>query len=355
MSISADPPRSDPFATGFLTRLPEPPRKVVIVRALRIGDCICATPAFRALRAALPDAGISLIGLPFVRELVERSSHLNRFFEHPGFPGMAEQFFEARKATRFLARMQEEKFDLAIQFHGSGVYSNPFALLLGARHTVGFVRDGDPPGRLDAALPFPPPGIHEVRRALALTTFLGAPPKEEETEFPVTPADEAEADGLLAGAEPPLIGLHPAARDAPKRWPLAKFAEAARELRRRYGGSVVIVGGPGEREAGEALAREIGGVCCNLAGRTLLGGLGAVLARLAVLVTNDSGPAHVAYAVGTPTVTLFAVTDPAVWGPPESGPFRVVTPPVEAKGENRIEAVTVGSVVEAAEAVLRRS
>src|SRR5437763_16638241 len=86
--------RNDPFAPGLLTRLAERPRKVVIVRANRIGDFLCATPAFRALRAALPGAEITLVGMAFVRDLVARSPYLDRFAECPGFPGMAEQFFD---------------------------------------------------------------------------------------------------------------------------------------------------------------------------------------------------------------------------------------------------------------------
>lgn len=167
---------SDPFSPGLLSRLPEPPRKVALVRASRIGDFVCATPAFRALRQALPDAEITLIAMPFVRELVARSPHLDCFVPFPGFPGMAEQFFDARQVSSFFQQMQALQFDLAIQMHGSGVYSNPFTLMLGAQTTAGFVREGDPALRLDAALAMPQ-REHEVRRVLALTTFLGAAPQ----------------------------------------------------------------------------------------------------------------------------------------------------------------------------------
>lgn len=77
----------------------------------------------------------------------------------PGFPGIAEQLFEPRRALEFCAAMQAERFDLAVQMHGSGVYANPFTLLLGARVTAGFIRPGDSPGRLDAALPMPTCGL----------------------------------------------------------------------------------------------------------------------------------------------------------------------------------------------------
>ncbi len=125
-----------PFDPGLLTRLPRV-RKVAVVRASRIGDFICATAAFRALRRAVPDAELSLIGLPLVEDLVARSHHLDRFISFPGFPGMAEQFFDSRRAAGFFVEMQGENFDLVVQMHGSGAHSNIFSLLLGASVTAG--------------------------------------------------------------------------------------------------------------------------------------------------------------------------------------------------------------------------
>ena len=150
--------------------------------------------------------------------------------------------------------MQAEEFDLALQLHGSGVYANPFTLMLGARATAGFIRPGDPAGRLAAALPLPESG-HEIRRVLSLPVFLGAPPQGDETEFPLWPEDHAAAEELLRGAERPLIGLHPAAREATKRWPAERFAALAGQLQRCHGGTVVLVGGADELPLAEAVAR----------------------------------------------------------------------------------------------------
>jgi lipopolysaccharide heptosyltransferase II len=352
---------SDPFLPGLLSRLPEPPRKVALMRASRIGDFICATPAFRSLRMALPKAEITLIGMPFVEELVVRLPHLDRFIPFPGFPGMAEQFFDPRQTVQFFQQMQAEQFDLAIQMHGSGVYSNPFTLMLGARVTTGFVREGDPAGRLDAALPMPL-NMHEVRRVLALTTFLGASPQGEETEFGLLAEDMVAAEALLAGAQRPLIGLHPAARETTKRWQPERFIAVGTELQRQYGGTVVVLGGPEERLLGEAIAQTIGKSCRNLAGKTSLAVLGGVISQLSVLVTNDSGPAHVAYALGIPTVTVFGGTDPTVWGPLKGERQRVLAHEVPCRpcdygecpvGYMCLENVTQQQVVEKALEVMR--
>ncbi len=334
---------TDAFTPGLLTRLAESPRKVAVVRAMRIGDFVCATPALRALRVALPNAEIAFIGLAFTRDLVARSPYLDRFIEFPGFPGLAEQFFDARRALEFFAQMQAEHFDLAIQMNGSGVYANPFTLMLGARLTAGWVRPGDPGGRLDAALPFPETG-HEVERVLGLARFLGAPSRGIETEFPLLRKDYVEADRLLADAERPLVGLHPGAREEYKRWAPERFAEAGRELRHRLSGTIVIVGGSDERASAEKIKRAIGAPSLNLTGRASLPVLGAILSRLSVFVTNDSGPAHIAYALSVPTVTIFGATDPARWGPPDAPEFRVIA--------GLLKDIAVGQVVDTASEIV---
>ncbi|HZD11319.1 MAG TPA: glycosyltransferase family 9 protein [Candidatus Binatia bacterium] len=312
-----------------------PLRKVVVLRASRIGDFVCATPALRALRAAACEAEITLVTLPLLRELAERCPDVDRFAPFPGFPGLAEQLFDPRAATTFFQAMQAEQFDLAIQLQGSGVHSNPFTLMLGAQHTAGFVRPGEEPSRLlAAALPLPQSG-HEIDRVLALVRFLGAPAAGRTTRYELWPADHAEAERLLASASAaarPLVGLHPGAWDAERRWPVDRFAALGRALRARYGATLVILGSHSEQRRTADLAAALDGACLNLGGQTGLGSVGAVIARLALLVTNDSGPAHIAYALRTPTVTVAHGCDQERYGPPLSGPFSLVHPPKTDRG-----------------------
>jgi ADP-heptose:LPS heptosyltransferase len=306
---------------GLLHGLDERPQKVAVLRPGRIGDFVAATPALRALRRALCDSDITFIGLPLVAALAERCPSIDRFAPFPGFPGVAEQLFDPARALAFLARMQAERFDLAVQLYGSGVYSNPVALLLGARQTAGFVRPGDPAGRLDADLPLPDDG-HEIDRALALTTYLGAPPAGRDPELSPLASDDATADRLLgAGTRRPLIGLHAGARDNDRRWPAASLAAAAHRLVADAGGTAVLLG-----DESAVTTAGLAGAPVDLVGKTSLAELVAVIGRLDVLLTSDSGPAHLAYALGVPTVTAFFTGEPGRTGPPGGNRHRVVWP-----------------------------
>lgn len=353
----------DPFTPGLLTRTPFPIRRIAVLRASRIGDLICATPALRALKAAFPEAELTLITLSMLKDLALRLPFVDRYAGFPGFPGLADQFFEPRKALHFFQKMQANAFDLAIQLQGSGVYSNPFTLMLGARRTAGFIRPGDPPGRLDAALPLPQTG-HEIHRVLSLVEFLGVKTADDAPEFPLWQPDFDESEKLLAGLPLPLIGLHPSSRQRIRQWPLERFTAVAAALSDRCGGTLVGLGEAADREAVGAVLSGSRGRTLNLAGRTSLPGLGAVIDRLAVLVANDSGPAHIAYARRTPAVIIFGGDTPERYGPLQPGPFRLLAYPVDCRpceydecpiGYICLHGVAANEVVSAACEVIRSS
>jgi ADP-heptose:LPS heptosyltransferase len=156
-----------------------PPRKVVIFRALRLGDMLCAVPALRAVRSGFPAAEIVLVGLPWAREFVERyPAYLDGFREFPGDPDLPEREPDVERLPGFFAGIRAEGFDLAIQLHGSGSVSNGVTAQFGAAVNAGFY----PPGGAcpDAAtfLPYPDRGL-ELGRLLCLVEHLGLPSRGE--------------------------------------------------------------------------------------------------------------------------------------------------------------------------------
>src|SRR5262249_38061849 len=204
--------------------------RIAILRALKLGDMLCAVPAFRSLRAGLPHARITLIGLPWADAIVERfSAFVDHFMAFPGYPGLPEQPVQPEAVVRFLARTQSERFDLVVQMQGSGSFVNPLVALVGARRCAGFFTPGDYCPDNETFMPYPESGL-EIRRLLQLMGFLGFPRAPEDLEFPLRAGDfdslrEATKDVLLGPGE--YVCLHPGASAPERRWPVSRFAEVA--------------------------------------------------------------------------------------------------------------------------------
>jgi ADP-heptose:LPS heptosyltransferase len=306
------------------------PTRIAVVRALPgVGDLLCAVPGLAALRAAHPDADITLVGLPSAAWFVEAHPRLvDDLLPVVGVPGLPEVVPDAAAARRFHATAVARRFDLAVQLHGSGVTTNPLTTMLGARHQVGAARPDQwqPPGTV---VPYPD-DVHEILRVLAVTTAAGAPSVGTDLDLPLTPASRAEARRLLGGPGParaPYVCLHPGASRPANRWPAERFAAVA-DLLAGAGHRVVLTGSPAESPVTAAVASAMTAApVVDLAGRTSVVTLAAVLAGARLVVSNDTGAAHVAAAVQAPGVVVFhAGGDPARWAPLDRTRHRVVAP-----------------------------
>src|SRR5690349_22474426 len=173
-----------------------PVRRIALFRALFLGDLLCATPAFRALRHRFPEAGITLIGLPWAQEFVERLPTIDRLLPFAGYPGIDEVPVDEARVAAFLAEARATRYDLAIQLHGSGEVSNGFVAALGARATLGY-RNG-PDDRLTLSLPWDD-DAHETTRWTDLVACVGATTDSARLDLPIGADNWARADGLLAG------------------------------------------------------------------------------------------------------------------------------------------------------------
>lgn len=342
-----------------------PPRSVVVVRALRLGDLLCAVPALRALRAALPGARITLLGLPLALNFVERyARYLDGFLDFPGFPGLPEQAPGIRHLPAFLASVQQAHFDLAIQMHGSGLVSNPLTMLLGARVNAGFFQPGQYCPDVARFLPYPS-DEPELRRHLKLMGFLGFPPKGEDMEFPLYSEDlqsvaSVDPQGVLVPGG--YICIHPGARATARRWSARRFAAVADRLARQ-GLHVAVTGGADESDLTAAVARMMKAPSLDLGGRTNIGTLAAVLAGARLLICNDTGVSHMASALHVPSVVIFTASDPMRWAPLDKQRHRVVRQPAVCspceyptcpRDHRCASSVTVKSVLIEAEKLLRR-
>jgi ADP-heptose:LPS heptosyltransferase len=307
--------------------------RVVILRALVLGDLLCAVPAFRALRAALPHAEVTLAGLPLAQSIVRRfNRYLDGFIEFPGYPGLPERAPQIDRFPTFLAAAQAKRFDLAIQLHGSGSYVNSITVLMGARYNAGFYVPGEYCPDERSFLPYPE-NEPEVWRFLRLMEFLGAPLQGDELEFPLTDEDEREL-GAIAEARQlqpgEYICVHPGARFLSRRWPPERFATVADALARQ-GLRIVLTGTAEEARLTQAVGSRMKAPFFDLAGRTSLGALAVLLSRARLLVSNDTGVSHIAAALRVPSVIIVTGSDPRRWAPSDGRRHRVVLHPIDCR------------------------
>lgn len=288
--------------------------KLAVFRGLYLGDLVAATGALRALRHGYPEAEIALISLPWANALAPHLPYIDRFLSYPGAPGLNGGGDE-EDLEEFLARMRAERFDLVVNMHGRGPTSSQLIVRFGARMTAGFTGAGIAAPPLDIEVPWEAEE-HESHKLLLLAEKIGGISMGPEPELRVLEEHHRRARALLPpGLRKPLALVHPGASVAEKRWPEEAFGRVAKGLI-RHGYAVVVTGSSAEKKLTNQVAVLATGAL-DLAGRTDLSTLVALVAQADVLVSNDTGPAHLAYALRTTSVTIFGPsTDARRWGPP---------------------------------------
>ncbi len=293
------------------------PRRIAIFRALQLGDLLQAIPAIRAIRAGFPEAEITLIGLPWAKSFIQRfHNYIDRFVEFVGFPGISEVEEVPERIASFIQEQQAYKYDLAIQMHGSGRTSNSFMLALGAKVTAGYY-SGLSSERLALSTPYPN-NQPEIYRNLGLAKLLNCQDDDPRLEFPLYDQDRNEAVTFLnrlPGLNRPLIGLHAGARPSSRRWPAQYFAAVADELTQKFNAHIILTGSTDEKVIVQAVETHMKTLPLNLAGETSLGGLAALISEMDLFVSNDTGPAHIAIALDTPSITIFGPAEYQRWAP----------------------------------------
>ncbi|WEG09497.1 glycosyltransferase family 9 protein [Microbacterium horticulturae] len=298
-------------------------RTIAVLRGGGLGDLVFTLPALDALRRTYPAARIVLFGTPAHRALLaDRPGPVDRVEVLPAATGVYEppHGAVARSAADFEAAARALDIDLACQLHGGGRYSNPFLLALRPRHSVGTATpDAAPLERTLSYVYYQ----HEVARWLEVAGLAGAPTDISEPRLEPTAQERELGAGAWTDGDRPLVVLHPGASDPRRRWPIDRFADIAR--RAAADGMAVIAVGDGEDVAlADAVAARAGhDRVVSAGGRLSLPELMAMLGAASVFVGNDSGPRHLAQAVGTPTVGLFWVGNVINGAPLSRGRHRV--------------------------------
>lgn len=294
---------------------PEKVKKILIFRALQIGDMLCSIPAIRALKNGYPNAEITLVGLPWAKMLIERfPNYFDSLINFPGYPGFPEQQVHRAAIPDFLKHIQQQNFDLALQMQGSGVISNPLVDLFGAKNIAGFYTSNNFRPNNELFIKYPE-DIHEVERHLQLIENLGITGASKELEFPITEEDEAEFVGAALPLTPKkYVILHPGARGVNRQWEPANFA-AIGDFCFENGFEVVLSGTDHELDIVENVIERMHHKPVNAAGKTSLGAVAVLIKKAAALVSNCTGVSHIAAALKTKSIVISLDGEPFRWGP----------------------------------------
>jgi heptosyltransferase-1 len=359
-----------PLVRVFGRRPPAaPPARILLLRLERIGDLLMSGAAIEAVRTLAPEATIDLVVGAWNADIAQRLAGIDRV-ETLDAPWLARGAGDngigalLRQARGWRAR----GYDLAINFEGD-IRSHALMALSGAPVRVGFDMAGGGP-LLTRRAPHDPTQHTAENAARLVEAAFGRPSPEAHRFFRLRLPDEARARAatLLGDGSERAIAVHASGGRAIKQWDVARFAASAARLAATHGAAIVLTGAPSDaaivaqmRRALEPATRVI-----DVSGGIDLLTLAGVLERCALLVTGDTGPMHLAAAVGTPVVGVFGPSQPARYAP-RIAAHRVVRidlwcapcnlirqPPERCRGviPDCLQGVTVDAVCEAADALL---
>jgi len=329
--------------------------RILVTRTDRIGDLVLTTPLFKILREKFPKSHLAALVFLEHREIVEVYPYLDEviLYDKKGSErGLLGQWHFSRK-------LRSKKFDAVIHAHGTN-RMHLAAWLAGIPVRIGYARRA--PWTLTRVHPYnKKKGLkQEAEYLLELLESLGVTqPLSVEPFFPVTDrAKRSLENSLLFHKVPrdlPWIVLNPSASDVTKMWPAERFAELVTRIQQEYPGVFLAIGTSQDKKIVEILKKNTKAPVYDLSGKLSLGMLGALLKKAALLVSNDSGPVHIASAVGTKVVSIFGRYEPGL-GPQRWRPLgkhsRVVAKDVSSIPEDKrkftyIHEITVEEVYEA--------
>ncbi|MFH1753366.1 MAG: lipopolysaccharide heptosyltransferase II [Candidatus Omnitrophota bacterium] len=292
--------------------------KILIIRTDRLGDLILSTPVFRAVREGYPDSHIAAMVRPYTKECVEGNPYINEVIVYDKY-GTGKSFLGT---FSFAMNLRKKRFDTAIILHPTN-RAHMIAFLAGIPKRVGFNR------RLGFLLTHKVAhkkefgDRHEIDHTLDIVRAIGLAPRSRALYMPVKRDVQRKVDSTLSGlgveAGDVVVAIHPSSSCPSKKWPAERFANIADRLIGERNVKIVILSGRDGMVDAEKAKVAMKRKAIDLSGKTTIQELAAVLKRCSLFISNDSGPVHVACAVGTPVIAIFgrknAGLGPKRWGP----------------------------------------
>ena len=290
-------------------------RRILLIKPSSLGDIVHALPVVAALKDRWPGARLTWLVKRQWADLVERAAGVDRVWPVDATVG---------SWLGQVSALRAERFDLAVDLQGL-FRSGALAWLSNASQRIGLAngREGSP-WFYTHRVPVPTVEMHAVDRYLLVATALGAGPQgTPQFRFKMLEADFAVVREVFqrkgSSVDSPWVAMNLSARWPTKRWPLSSFAVVLDQLYKEGLGPVAVIGSSSEQHEAIQLRTLTKNPFVDLSGAVSIGYLPALLSKAALVITNDSGPMHIAAAVGTPVVALFGPTSATRTGPYGAG------------------------------------
>jgi heptosyltransferase I len=293
-----------------------PPCRLAILKPSALGDIVHALPVLSALRDAWPETHISWVVNRGFEGLLTGHPDLNATipFERNAFRGNVVKGLSY--GVQFLNRLRREHFDMVLDLQGL-LRTGLMCAGSGAPVRIGFqnAREGSRHFLTHTVSVPDADRIHAVDRYRRVLDFLGVPKDPLRVIVPVSPAELEAARMQLSAFPKPWLAVAVGAKWLTKRWPVPSFATVLQAFQSRTGGTAILVGSPDDIPLSLDLASRLTGPILDLTGKTMIPRLVAVLKLADVMLANDTGPLHLAVALGTKCVAPYTCTRIALHGP----------------------------------------
>ncbi len=290
------------------------PSRFLVVSTTGIGDTLWGTPAIRALKETYPESYIGVLTRNPGFNLLQENPNIDEIFIfNRGFSGIF-------SLPGLLKTLRQKKFEVAFIFHASDRIIWPLVFFTGAGEIIGANKDNKGLDFILTKSINQLPSLHTIENRLALVKQFGANTERRNLEVYLTDKDRNTVEKFLKGRgidrDSLIVGLHPGAKDVYRRWPSKNFAVLGSALIEKLKCKIIVTGSKNEKTLVNHISSKISG-SIPVAGDLSIRESAALIEKMALFITNDTGPMHIAFALGIPTIGLFSPSYPD-----QSGPYK---------------------------------